>query len=54
MSKSATPAVKRPAPKAPTTKEAVKRVQRSTAADNGGQQAPWTRRLQSEADSQGQ
>lgn len=54
MPKSGTPAAKRPAPKTPVTKEAVQRVQRSTAANNGGQQAPWVRRLQSTADKQGQ
>lgn len=54
MPKSATPAAKRPAPKMPVTKEAVQRIQRSTAAVNGGQQAPWVRRLQSKADKQGQ
>lgn len=38
------------APKAPVTKEEVKRIQRATAADNDGRQADWTARLQSVAD----
>lgn len=54
MPKSATPAAKRPAPKTPVNKEAVQRIQRSTAANNGGQQAPWVRRIQSKADRQEQ
>lgn len=54
MTKQTAPAGKRPAPKNPITKEAVQRVQRSTAANNGGQQAPWVGNLQSKADKQGQ
>lgn len=50
MTKKTTAAAKRPARKAQTTKETVKRVQHSTAVKNGGQQAEWTERLQSTAD----
>jgi hypothetical protein len=53
MTKQTNATGKRPAPNAPTTKEAVKRVQSRTAEKNGGQQADWTRRLQSTADRQG-
>lgn len=38
------------APTTPITQEAVQRLQRHTAATNGGKQAGWTRRLQSAAD----
>ena len=50
MTKPSNPAAQRPAPKTPVTKEAVQRVQRRTAATNGGEQGDWTRRLQSAAD----
>lgn len=52
MTKQTTTAAKRPAPKTPITTDAVKRVQRSTAVGNGGQQADWTRRLQRAVDKQ--
>jgi hypothetical protein len=41
---------KRPATKTPITKEDVKRIQRSTALDNDGNQADWTKNLQSIVD----
>lgn len=40
----------RQATKTPITKEDVKRIQRSTALDNDGRQADWTKNLQSIAD----
>lgn len=48
-----TTAAKRPSRNTPISKEAVKRIQRTTTVSNGGQQAPWVRRLQSKADKQG-
>lgn len=53
MSKQPPLSAKPKAPKVLTTKEAVQRVQRRTAIENGGQQADWTRRLQSTVDKQG-
>jgi len=38
------------APKKPITQEAVRRIQSSTAAKNGGQQSDYVDRLQSVAD----
>lgn len=52
MTKSTRAAPTRPAPKTPTTQEAVRRMQRSTSTTTGGQQAPWVDRLQSAADKQ--
>lgn len=54
MTKQTTASTKRPAPKTPTTKEAVKRLQRDTAAKNDGKQAEWVDRLQSTADKRAQ
>jgi hypothetical protein len=50
MTKQSKATPQRPAPKTPITQEAVRKVQRRTAANNGGQQSLWTRRLQSVAD----
>ncbi|WP_323144853.1 hypothetical protein [Massilia phyllosphaerae] len=50
MNKQTKAAPKSAAVKTPTTKDVVKRVQGSTAADNGGEQKDWVRRLQSTAD----
>jgi hypothetical protein len=52
MTKQTNGGPRRQAPKAPTTQDAVRRVQGSTATKNGGQQSDWTRRLQSTADKQ--
>lgn len=49
MTKPTRAAPPRSVPKTPTTQEAVRRMQRSTAPTNGGQQAPWVGRLQSTA-----
>ncbi len=45
-----TKALRAAAPKTPTTRAVVQRVQRSTASNGNGQQAPWVSALQRTAD----